>query len=421
MLLTNCVTDRVPEIPHTQRSPRGGHSDNLNHCVEQRSESGSAQASQAGRPGREQSEGGQAQAPAPARSSSFWRRHKRALSTLFWVLAAVGFFYYVLPRIVGLGPTLKLLRRGNFWWLACGVVLEALSFFGEIVLFRGVFAARAKAFGWRTSYLITMAGTAATKVFATAGAGGIALTVWALHGYGLPAGEVADGMVCYEILTYGVFMAALAIGGFGLWLGLFSGREPVGVTLVPAIFGLAVIVIVLSTLFVDEPVDRFLQRRAERSSAKAAGRWRGAAAWLGAVHDGLAAAIAMVKRRDRSLLGALANWGFEIGVLWAAFRAFGHSPPGAVLVMGFYIGQLGNTLPLPGGIGGVEGGMIGSFLAFGVSAHLTVLAVLGYRTISYWLPTIPGAIAYWRLRRQISGSPHTAEVQPPSRQRVAPG
>jgi putative heme transporter len=71
-------------------------------------------------------------------------------------------------------------------------------------------------------------------------------------------------------------------------------------------------------------------------------------------------------------------------------------------VMGYFVGTLGNTLPLPGGIGGVEGGMIGTFLAFGVSAPLTVLAVLGYRTISYWLPTVPGAIAYFQLRHTVS-------------------
>ncbi len=72
--------------------------------------------------------------------------------------------------------------------------------------------------------------------------------------------------------------------------------------------------------------------------------------------------------------------------------------------MGYYVGTLGNTLPLPGGIGGVEGGMIAAFLGFGVDSRLAVLAVLGYRTISYWLPTIPGAVAYWRLRRRL-GTP----------------
>ena len=111
----------------------------------------------------------------------------------------------------------------------------------------------------------------------------------------------------------------------------------------------------------------------------------------------------MIRRRDPALLGVLAAWGFDIAALWASFRAFGHSPPGGVLVMGYYVGTLANTLPLPGGIGGVEGGMIGAFLAFGVNASLAVLAVLAYRTISYWLPTLPGAAAYVRLRRTVSG------------------
>jgi putative heme transporter len=75
--------------------------------------------------------------------------------------------------------------------------------------------------------------------------------------------------------------------------------------------------------------------------------------------------------------------------------------------MSYYVGTLGSTLLLLGGIGGVEGGMIGSLVAFGVNGSLAVLAVLGYRTISYWLPTVPGAIAYVRLRRSAAPKPHS--------------
>ena len=165
------------------------------------------------------------------------------------------------------------------------------------------------------------------------------------------------------------------------------------------------ILIVLSTLLVDGPSERFLKRRAERSSGRAAKWWRRAAALPRSIRAGLTAAIDMIKRRDRSVLGALVDWGFDIAVLWVSFRAFGPSPPGAVIVMSYYLGTLGNALPLPGGIGGVEAGMIGAFVAFGVSARLAVLAVLAYRTISYWLPTIPGAIAYWRLVREFKEPP----------------
>ena len=102
------------------------------------------------------------------------------------------------------------------------------------------------------------------------------------------------------------------------------------------------------------------------------------------------------------MLGAVAWWGFDIAVLWACFHAFGGSPPTAVVVMAYFIGMLGNTLPLPGGIGGVDGGMIGGFTAFGVRVALAVEAVLAYRGFAFWLPTLPGAVAYLQLRRTVA-------------------
>jgi uncharacterized membrane protein YbhN (UPF0104 family) len=71
--------------------------------------------------------------------------------------------------------------------------------------------------------------------------------------------------------------------------------------------------------------------------------------------------------------------------------------------MGYLTGTLGNVLPLPGGLGGVEGAMIGSFLGFDADADLAVTAVLGYRAFQYWLPIIPGVVAYLRLLRTVRG------------------
>ena len=177
--------------------------------------------------------------------TGFLKRHRRAGSTLLGVL--FGLVYYVVPQFAGLGPTLRRLRSGNLWWLGLGVVVEAASIGGDIVLLRGVFARPGSRIGWKASYQITMAGTAATKLFATAGAGGIALTVWALRASGLSEVEVATRLVRFEILEYGVHMAALAIFVLGLWFGVFAGPAPIGVTLIPALFGLAVILMVLSS------------------------------------------------------------------------------------------------------------------------------------------------------------------------------
>jgi uncharacterized protein (TIRG00374 family) len=112
-------------------------------------------------------------------------------------------------------------------------------------------------------------------------------------------------------------------------------------------------------------------------------------------------AIDHVRSGDPALLGAILYWGFQVLVLWACFRAFGHSPPGGVLVQGFFIGMLGNLLPMPGGVGGVEGGMIATFVAFDVDPGLAVVAVLAFRAFTFWLPLVPGVIAYFQLRRTV--------------------
>ncbi len=118
--------------------------------------------------------------------------------------------------------------------------------------------------------------------------------------------------------------------------------------------------------------------------------------------SGVRTAIELVRERDPGLLGAPAWWGFDICVLWACFHAFGSAPPFTVILMSYFLGMVGNLLPLPGGLGGVEGGMIGAFAAFGVNLDQAVLAVLAYRAISFWLPTVPGAIAYFQLRRTVA-------------------
>jgi ketosteroid isomerase-like protein len=87
----------------------------------------------------------------------------------------------------------------------------------------------------------------------------------------------------------------------------------------------------------------------------------------------------MLFREERALLGALGWWAFDIAVLWACFHAFGEPPPVAVFVMAYFTGMLANLLPLPGGVGYVEGGMIAALLAFWVPGGLAGVAVLKAR------------------------------------------
>jgi hypothetical protein len=132
----------------------------------------------------------------------------------------------------------------------------------------------------------------------------------------------------------------------------------------------------------------------------------------GLVGSGVRGAVEIVRSRDPLALGAVAWWAFDIATLWASFHAFGSPPPLSVIVMAYFVGMFANVLPLPGGIGGVEGGMIGALIAFGVAGPLAVVAVLVYRGFAFWLPTIPGAIAYFQLRRRVHAWTNGAERIP---------
>ncbi len=148
-------------------------------------------------------------------------------------------------------------------------------------------------------------------------------------------------------------------------------------------------------------VERRLERWASGSGRVA--HWVARAVTVPALAaSGVRTAIELIRSRDVGLLGAVAWWGFDISVLWAMFHAFGSPPPFTVIWMAYFLGMLGNLLPLPGGLGGVEGGMIGAFVAFGVDFHLAVLSVLSYRAISFWLPTPFGIAAYLQLRRTVA-------------------
>jgi len=325
---------------------------------------------------------------------------RRVLGSILFVVSSLAFLYFVLPKLLGLRETWNRIQHGNGWWFGLAAALEICSFAGYVALFRAVFVRGRSRIDWRASYQITMAGVAATRLLASAGAGGIALTVWALRRSGLGRRVVASRMVAFMALLYGVYMLTLVVGGLGLYLGLFPGPAPFAITVVPAIFGAVVVVVFLGTAMLPSDLERLVFRwtSGERLLGRAARR---VAALPATAATGVRTALELVRTRDPLLLGALAWWGFDIAVLWACFHAFGSTPPKAVIVMAYFVGMIGNTLPLPGGIGGVDGGMIGAFTAFGVNVELSVVSVLAYRAFAFWLPTLPGGVAFLQLRRTV--------------------
>jgi uncharacterized membrane protein YbhN (UPF0104 family) len=309
------------------------------------------------------------------------------------ILGVVALLYYGVPRLAGFNETWHRIEQGDPWWLALALAFSVLSFGGYVVLFKYVYAEGGVDIGLRESYQITMASLAATRIFAAGGAGGIALTAWAMRRAGMARRTVAERTIVFLVLTYVVYMVAMLLCGLGLRVGILPGPQPFGLTVVPAAF--AGIAIALTLLLGLTPTD--LRLRVER-----AGVGEGRIARFAARAATLPAAMEHVRARDPAILGSVAYWAFNVAVLWASFKAFGEAPPWSVVVTAYLVGMLGNLLPLPGGVGGVDGGMIGAFIGFGVDGGLAVVAVLTYRAFAFWLPTIPGAIAFFQLRRTVA-------------------
>jgi uncharacterized membrane protein YbhN (UPF0104 family) len=182
-----------------------------------------------------------------------------------------------------------------------------------------------------------------------------------------------------------VNFVAVAVIGVLLWLGLGPDLSPA-----LTILGTAVSIGVL----IGVPL---LARLIARAGAKAGGKVRAVAV---AIHDGTTEAATLLRRRDPLLIvGAVGYWLFDNLVLLATFHAFGISPPLLIVLMAYLVGQIGGALPIPGGLGGIDAGLIGTLIVYGIDPAEATAAVIAYRVILFWVPLIMGTPAFWLLRR----------------------
>ena len=86
-------------------------------------------------------------------------------------------------------------------------------------------------------------------------------------------------------------------------------------------------------------------------------------------------------------------------------------------MLGYFLGQVANTVPLPGA---ASGGMVGAFLALGMPAEVVLPAVLAYRAIAIWTPVPAGAAALAGLRRRVRVWAHEDGVEAPAEAEVIP-
>jgi uncharacterized membrane protein YbhN (UPF0104 family) len=270
-------------------------------------------------------------------------------------------------------------------WLAVGAAFEFISLAGYVGLLSLVAGRATPRVGARESAQIALAGAAATRLLPTAGAGGVTLTLWALRRAGLRPRAAAQTLLLFLVLLYSVFLVSIFVAGAALALGLVGSRGPVALSAIPAasaMLGIALCVLVASRGVLESEVDD----RGDPSDPLRRSRVKAGARL---VADAVREARALLRRGDPRLAGAIAYWAFDAAVVWAMLHAFGAPAVLPVIALAYFVGQMANTLPIPGS---VSGGMAGVLIAFGVPAGVAITSVLSYRAIAVWLPS-PVAIA----------------------------
>jgi uncharacterized protein (TIRG00374 family) len=304
----------------------------------------------------------------------------RSIALLVLIGAMVIGLLVAVPALASVTREFGHARAG---WVVLAVIAELASCFAFVFFFQGVFCRGPRRLAARLAWTEMAAGA----LLPAGGAGGLGLGAVILSRLGMPGRAIAIRSTVVFLVTSAVTVGALALFGLGIAAGVLAGPHILLLTLLPGLVGLVVIALFLAT---PGPLTRIADKHADRHSRIAAA--------LTSLAAGIRESETVLRHPNWRLLGAVGFWIFDVAALWLAFRALGSAPPFGAVVMGYLVGMCANMLPIPGGIGAVDVGLAGMLALYGAALSTAAAAVLIYRAISLWIPTLIGTIAYLLLR-----------------------
>ncbi len=313
----------------------------------------------------------------------------RLRNGLIWTVALAAMLLAIALAVPDLRDVLERVGHAAPGWLVVAVSLEIASCLGYVAVVRLVLrdgpARDVRRLAW--------AEMAFGAVVPVGGAGGLVVGAWAMRAWGISWSRIANRSAVIFLLTSAVNGTVLVLTGLGVWAGIGSPRTGLVYGLVPALgaalgMGFFVALPYLAVRLGPDP-------GAVGSLVRRVGSW---------VRDTEGAAF----QRNWRVLGSISYLLFDMGVLWACLRAVGSTPPLLALIVGYQVGYLANLIPIPGGIGVLEGGLLGALLLYGLPAVPTAAAVVLYHAVALWVPTLGGTAGFMRLRKTVSA--RSAEV-----------
>jgi uncharacterized membrane protein YbhN (UPF0104 family) len=318
-------------------------------------------------------------------ASSAEREAHRLRNALIWTAALLLLLLAIGLSVPDLRVVLARVAHANVGWLVLGLALEFASCLGYVATVRLVLRpGPVREVRW-----LAWAEMAFGAVVPVGGAGGLAVGAWAMRAWGIAWSRIVNRSAVIFLLTSAINTTVLGLAGLGVLVGLGGRVHGVAYGLVPAAVAIGGL-----GAFLMLPLARKRRTDGDRPGRLGSIASR-TASWVRATE-------AVALEPDWRLLGAVGYLLFDIAVLWACLRAVGTSPSIVALVLGYQIGYLANLLPIPGGVGVLEGGLLGALLLYGLPPGPTAAAVVLYHAIALWVPTLGGMIGFARLRGSVA-------------------
>lgn len=286
---------------------------------------------------------------------------------------------YVLLSQLAQVDLVTLVANAQWSWLGVGFLLSLITYVGAAWSLSGFVPERLKL---TRTIQAQVAGDFATLVSPPT-LGAIAINVRYLQKSGLHPALAAASVGVSQVMAFVVHIVLLL--GFGIAAGTqadFTFDPPRA-----AVIGVAAVAVIALALLAIPGVRKLITSR------------------LGPLLREVGPRLVTVAQRPFKLLegvgGMLVLNVAYIGVLYACVEAFGGSINVAAVAVVYLAGAtIGQAAPTPGGLGAVEAALAAGLTAAGLDAGLAVSAVLLYRLITFWLPTLPGYWAFTNLTRK---------------------
>lgn len=297
--------------------------------------------------------------------------------TLIMVVAGTIAGYVLLSQLAQV-DLVGLIRNADWRWIAAAALFSLITYFGSAWSLTGFVPEKLRL---TRTLMAQIAGDFATLVSPPT-LGSIAINVRYLQKSGLHPALAAASVGVSGVVTFVIHILLLL--GFGVAAGTatdFTFDPPRAAVII--VSGLAVLA--LGLLAVPR-VRQEITRRIRPLLSEVIPR------------------LVTVAQRPLKLLEGiggilLLNLAY-IAVLFACIAAFGGSLNIALVAVVYLAGAtIGQAAPTPGGLGAVEAALAAGLTAAGLDAGTAVSAVLLYRLITFWAPTVPGYWAFTKLTK----------------------